>query len=287
MPLSFERLSKPPKKEPRMNPVPLIVIANQSNRLNDDACTAIAHAMGIQLARDVSPVHGFTPALEFNPAFREITQAQWDYENDGMPCFIIDEPDVTGALGYHDTDDNGNPYMKIFVNPVLNNGGTPVSGSNSVSSVISHEILETVGDADANWWADGPQGFDYAIELCDACESDCYDIEGVSVSDFLFRSFFQPKFQRKSGVRYDQMRLVTGPLSMRPGGYMIQRTESGRVTDIFANMRGAVQIDHGICITYGREFPAWKRPYKMKKAIKHAEHNYLRHHGKKVPKAGT
>lgn len=255
-----------------MNPVPLINVINQSVRIPEEAVSLMANAMGQQLV-DVARVHGATPAIEYVPP-------NVQGSDEGAPCYIIDTPDVEGALGYHDVDADGKPYLKVFVNPILDNGGTALRGDNSVSATLSHEILEVVGDADANLWADGPEGFDYAFELCDAVESDVYEVEGVSVSNWLLRSFFQPKLNGKRNVRFDFLNLVERPLQMRPGGYMIQRTENGRVTDIFANRRGSVHVDQGIVLSFGPQFPNWKRPYKMRKAHHHAAINHFRRTGK-------
>lgn len=258
------------------DPITLIQLINQSSRIPNDAMPAIAHALGFQQANHVAPIHGITPAIEWyhgNP----------DPKDGVTPGFIIDVPDVEGALGYHDTDDNGNAFLKVFVNPILDNGGTVNSGDNSLSAVISHEVCEAVRDTDANLWADGPESFDYAYELCDPVESDSYDIEGVSVSNFVYPAFFQPKYAGKSGLIFDFMKKLPGPFKMSPGGYLIQRSEPGRVTDIFAARPGSVHIDQGIVLSFGPKFPAWKRPFKMRKAMKAAAHNHLRHTGKKYP----
>jgi hypothetical protein len=271
------------KKEPNVmsDPISLYQLLNQSKRVQDDAFGAIAHALGIQLARDVAPVYGTTPGVTFDPGVSVVDPKQV------TPVIIVDTPDVDGALGYHDTDDQGNPFVKVFVNPILDNGGSITSGSNSLSVTISHELLETLADAGANVWADGPEGFDYAYELCDPVESDSYDIEGVSVSNFVYPAYFQPKFKGRTDLKYDQMGTVKDPLTMTAGGYLIQRTEPGQVTNIFTSRRGSVQVDHGIVLSYGPTFPSWKRPYKFRKALAMARHNYFRIHGKYPGKAGT
>lgn len=270
--LNFERMQK---KEPMSDPITLIQILNQSQRVNDDAFGPIAEALGKQFAEHLAPVYGTTPGFAFDPKVKggvDVSQV--------TPCYIIDVPDVEGALGYHDTDDNGNPFIKVFVNPILDNGGNIMTDSNSLSSCISHEACETFQDAGANLWADGPQGFDYARELCDPVESDYYIIDNVAVSNFVYDAYFQPKYAKRAGIKYDYLSKLSAPLTMTSGGYLIQRTEPGQVTNIFASRRGSVHIDHGIVLTYGPTFPAWKRPYKHRKARKLGEHNFFRHQGR-------
>lgn len=251
-----------------MNPVPSIAIINQSSLISDAALAKIALAIGRQLASDVAPEYGETPVIEFIPKGQTPSP-------DSAPCYVIDDPDVQGALGYHDTDANGNPFIKIFCKPIYDNGGTDYTGANSVSVTLSHEILELTGDADANLWADGPDGNDYAYELCDAVESDAYDVSlddgtKVSVSNFVHKNFFNAKLKKGSAVRFDQQGVLKGPFEMAAGGYQIRRTEPGSVGQVFGAVRGAVRIDAGVVLVFGENFPSWKRPYKMRKAAKRA-----------------
>lgn len=103
-----------------------------------------------------------------------------------VPVYICASSDVPGAAGYH--DDEG---IYVF------RDGLPslLSGAFSLSVVISHEILEALGDPGANRWADTGRGFMVALEMCDVVESFSYEIDGVSVSDFTLPSFFDPTGQ--------------------------------------------------------------------------------------------
>lgn len=147
------------KKVHHMTPPTLISVINQSKRVTDADAQKMTAAVGKQLAEHVAPLYGLVPALEFVKAGGKPTAG-------GCPCYLIDEPDVDGALGYHDEDGHGVAYIKVFVNPTLDNGGTVMTTGNSVSVTLSHEALELTGDAPANKWADGPNGNDFAFELC-------------------------------------------------------------------------------------------------------------------------
>lgn len=207
-----------------MTPAPLISVINMSDRVSDADVERMVYIAGTQLARDVAPVHGLVPALEFVPKGGRPNP-------DGAPCWILDVPDMPGVGGYHGEDDQGNPFIKVFANPPLDTGGTVLHGSNSVSSILTHEIDELVGDGPGNKWVDGPDGSDYAYELCDATESDVYEIEGVSVSNFLYPAFFDP--QATAGSRLDHNGVVSAPFATRPDGYQIKRTEPGVVSNVF------------------------------------------------------
>jgi hypothetical protein len=76
---------------------------------------------------------------------------------------------------------------------------------------------------------------------CDRVQADSYEIEGVSVSNFL-----GPRAFREGTGPYDHMRLLRSPWEIRPGGYCIRRN------------------GEGIYPVWGAAVPAWVRELKMK-----------------------
>lgn len=239
-----------------MTPPTLISVINQSKRVSDEDVATMTLAVAKQLAEHVAPVYGMVPALEFVPAGAAPSA-------NTCPCFVIDEPDVSGALGYHDEDGYGVAFIKVFVNPTLDNGGTVLAGPNAVSVTLSHEVLELLGDAPANKWVDGPAGEDFAYELCDAVEGDAYEIDGVSVSNFVLQAFFDP--HAEAGSKFDYLGKLQAPFTMTSGGYQITRTEPGKVSNIFGDAV-RVQAAPGVHVHFGSDFPAWKRAAKAAKA---------------------
>lgn len=253
-PLPHERK----KKVRKMNPPNKIVIVNKSTAPGLAAkLTAIVAAIGVQLARDVAPVWGAVPALEVGtvPAEGDST------------ITIQDALDVDGALGYHD-ENKGIPRGFVGTDATLQNGGTLDEGPNSISVTLSHEILEMVGDYAANLWADGPDGADYARELCDAVESDSYEINGVSVSSFVYPAFFDA--QADSTEKLDHLGRLTKPFAMSAGGYQIRRTEPGNVSQVWGASAAHVSISRGrhVAAVFGSEFPEWKMAGKVAKLRK-------------------
>lgn len=247
----------PPKpKVHHMTPPQLVSVINQSKRISHEDAAAMTAAVGKQLARDVAPLYGLMPALEF-------VQPGGTPTPGGCPCYLMDEPDVDGALGYHDEDAQGVAYIKVFVNPTLDNGGTVKTGPNAVSVTLSHEVLELVGDAPANKWVDGPSGNDFAYELCDAVEGDSYEIDGVSVSNFVLQAFFDPHAEK--GSRFDFLGKLGRPFTMTPGGYQITRTEPGKVSQSFA--ADSESVAPGLHLHFGPDFNSWKRAGKVMKAL--------------------
>ena len=221
-----------------VTPTQVISVYNQSAHLTDAQAQQMTLAVAKQLSRDVAPFWGLVPALEFVPRGKKATAGS-------SPCFILDVPDVSGALGYHDEGADGVAYIKIFCNPVFSSGGTAVTGSLSVSSVLSHEVLEMTGDSPANKWADSQTNQEFAMELCDACEDQSYDIDGVSVSNFLLPAFFDPKASRNS--RLDFLGSLSTPFSMTKGGYQIVRSNTGEVSQI-----------------WGSHYPEWRKAAKIR-----------------------
>jgi hypothetical protein len=165
----------------------------------------------------------------------------------GFDIVLLDNADQAGDLGYHDLDPAGRPYARVFIDPILDNGGTWLRGANSVSVTISHEVCELVGDPGANHWVENGRGALVAAELCDPVEACAYRItlrdgRRVSVSDFVWPEWFNPYLP--AGTQVDQMNVLNKPFEIAPDGYVIHHTAAG-VRDI-----------------WGRSYPRWRRAAK-------------------------
>lgn len=180
---------------------------------------AVAEAVTTQLARDFGPAWG-------TGGVSGVTVGDPAAIPAGAYAFAIvdDLPEAPGAIAYHTVDGKGVPvaYLALRTCQTLAD----------VSSAISHEVLETAGDPGANRWADGGDGYEYALELCDAVESNLYTITTsngaeVSVSDFLLPPFFGGQ----NGC-LDFMGAVQAPFSTTVGGYQIRRNAGTGETDI-------------------------------------------------------
>jgi hypothetical protein len=216
----------------------LIAVVNQSTLVNNAEVQLMCQAIQIQLTRDVFPAWNIAcGTVSFYPTASAVPAGAWT-------IFVIDnDTQVAGALGYHEeTADKVVGY--IMCQPILSNGGTVMNfnpanpGAYAVSSTLSHEIIEAVGDCFAGFWSDGtpiPQGTEYAMELCDPVENDSYPITVangtvVAVSNFITPAWFDP--QATSG-KFDFLGKLTKPFSMDNGGYMIVRSDSN-VQQVFA-----------------------------------------------------
>jgi hypothetical protein len=171
-----------------------------------------------------------------------------------------DDEELQEAYGWHWVTDQGTPYARVFLNPILKFGGRWLHSSLSVSASVSHEACELIGDPAVNQWAQAMRGGLYAVELCDPVEADCYDVELadgtlVTVSDFLYPDWFNPF--APAGGRFDHTGLLTKPFEVAPDGYAMQLS-GGKVRN-----------------KYGRRYPAWRRATKRSWGSRtHARHHY-------------
>lgn len=231
----------------------LIAILNHSKRVSNADVNLMALAVHKQLSLHVAPAwNQKSPTIKFYSDPTKVPGYAWIVG-------IFDNPTVAGALGYHSLDNDVIDAF-IFVDPVLDNKGVVLYDSAnpqnvSVSSVLSHEVCEMFGDRFANFWSDGPSGSQYdqfALELCDPVEGDSYEIDvvvdtvthKVSVSNFIFPSWFNPEATMKLNFPFDYLKKLTAPFTMTSGGYMIVRS-AGQAQQVF-----------------GEHLPQWKRDLK-------------------------
>lgn len=139
---------------------------------------------------------------------------------------FLDNADVEGALGYHDLTPDGLPLGKIFVETTRRSG-------NEVSVTASHELAEMLVDPAANLCAVGPEGVIYAYEVCDAVEEESFKIDGITMSDFVYPSYFEG-FRGIKSTQFDELKKIKKPFEILKGGYM-PVFKDGEWTQIFGS----------------------------------------------------
>jgi hypothetical protein len=157
---------------------------------------------------------------------------------------VLDDADQAGDLGWH-TEDNGVYYGRIFVRPVLENGGNALTAPLSVASVGSHEALEIFVDPTCNRWAEtGNSDIEVALEVCDPVESSYYTVPvgttKVTVSNFVYESWFDSQATGKLDYNDE----CHSPFTMAKGGYIVLK-KRGKVSQQFAE-----------------HYPEWRREIK-------------------------
>ncbi len=186
-----------------------LLSASQNPGVTRPLLERIAEALEFQLFAHVAP---FWQSAGVSV---KVADALADLPEDGSPLIIYDDPDQAGVLGWHTYQhERGLIHGTAFVNPILDHGGSLTEGPNSLSSTLSHEAIEAVSDPYVNLYAFLDKRTLEPIEPCDRVQGDSYDINGVSVSNFL-----GPRAFRDGPGPYDWMRLLDSPWKTRPGGY--------------------------------------------------------------------
>jgi hypothetical protein len=190
-------------------------VVNQATTPLGQELGAVLAACQLQSQRDFAPFWQSQGILSLLDSIAD----------DGPNIAILESADVQGALGDHDVTSKGHPIGKIFVKETLQDGV-------SISSVISHEFLEMLGDLMADQVAKGPNNVIYALEDCDAVEQESYKIDGIEVSNFVTPSWFDPK--APAGTQFDFLGNVKQPFHIDAGGYMPVQI-NGNWTQIFGS----------------------------------------------------
>lgn len=223
-----------------------VAVQNHSTRFSDADLALAVRAVAHQVQYDVAPAWGAKNiSVVHLPANAAVPAGAY-------ALGVYDSADQADALGYHSEEADGTVYGKVFVAPVLDNGGTALTGPLSVSAVLSHEVLETFVDPHVQLWAYDGAGAMWAYESCDAVEGDAYTVKvggkKVSVSNFLYPSYFDG--QAPAGTKLDFLGQLTKPFEIAKAGYAVKLT-----------LGAGAKVEQ----VFGEEFPEHKKPGKNHK----------------------
>lgn len=191
--------------------------------IDAEQLAVIAGALQTQLDRDFSTYWGGNYVVD------STSPAQTPLAPGEIACLLMDSlPDAPGAVAFHDV--NGEEVPIVFL--ARTQCVSIMNGPRSVSSALSHELCEAAGDPYVNAWRDDGMGKEYAQEACDAVQEAGYEIDGVTVSDFVYPAFFAPG----AGGPYSFTGAVSVPLQTMPGGYQLVRSGAGQPTSVWGFM---------------------------------------------------
>jgi hypothetical protein len=208
----------------------LISVVNRSRGLNDADLQKAVRAVNRQLEEDFYPHWQFGARLRVDSAGRMPAQRDRQVDLPTLPgrrgdavLYILDKPTMDGTEGYHDGNNADVPFGFVFLDACT-------EGADSWTVALSHEAIELVGDPLNNLLVQGPHPLDHRqlvfhqFELCDAVSGDCYEIEGVTVQNFVLPGWFARK--AVDGARNDFLGRVEpgqslAPFSIAPGGYLM------------------------------------------------------------------
>lgn len=242
----------------------MLYVTNESTLVSDQDVLRMTQACNIQLRRDLQPVWGspggqpVTVQYRDNESLTHVPPGSWIIK-------VVDEDDTPGALGWHSEDSADHVFGVIAAKPCLNSGSSALFGQYSVSSVLSHEVLEMYVDPFVNAWCDNGRGLLVAQEVCDPVEADGYKINNIQVSNFVLPEWFDTGVSR--GEKYDFMGKVKAPFSMSPGGYWVQMPH-GKTADKFNETVGwEIQVGFDVRgdgeVVFSPEMPEWRRAVKV------------------------
>ena len=253
----------------------LIAVVNSSSVVSNSDVALMTTAVQVQLNLHFCPAWGLSNII-----------CKYYADPSKVPGYaalikVIDtDANVPDALAYHTEEEyNGHDRLTgyILAKTILDNGGKVLSGAvDTVSSALSHEVLELVADRYCGFYAVGKtiqQGSFYALEVCDPVQGAGYLINipnntattafhklglavnagttPVMVSDFVFPSFFN-SMADASNAPFSYMKSVHAPFTMMAGGYMVV-SDGTNFNQIF-----------------GKDVPNWKREMKQKKGSRAA-----------------
>ncbi len=194
--------------------LPDIAIINFSGVSDRETQRAI-RAVNRQVIEDFMPIWGSgyvskLHASQFAPDHPDILS------EDPVPAeaviYLVDEPHLAGALGYH----------------AMNNAEVPVgfvfTSLGDWTVTLSHEVLELIVDPTVNILVPGPHPNDpnatvlHAYEVCDAVERTVYDIDHITVSNFVTPQYFRDG--DAPGTRNDFLGVGVGSFGLTPGSHI-------------------------------------------------------------------
>ena len=216
----------------------LIAVLNQSNLVPADDAATMTRAVAEQVRLDAAPLWDRAPAaVVFFADPREVPETAH-----GIAIVDTIEDQPKGVVGFHVEDHGGKLWGVVAAKPEVDNGREIMTGNWSVSTVLSHEVLEMFIDPTCNLWADDGNGTAYSFEVCDPVEAPSYTVRGVSVSNFVTPSWFDPL--PSANARFDKLGLLNKPFGVLNGGY------------VTCSSAGSEQQE------FGPEYPNWRKQMK-------------------------
>jgi hypothetical protein len=166
------------------------VINHTSEKISDEGVQDALRAINRQIEEDFEPYWslGAKLRLEGRSAKQQSEIDLADMRGDAV-LYLWDDVNVDEALGFHNRNNRGIPYGFVF---------TELSRSlgENWTVTLSHEALELIGDPEVNLLVMGPHPAEprrdvfHWYEMCDAVQTETYEVDGVEVSNFILPLYF-------------------------------------------------------------------------------------------------
>jgi hypothetical protein len=210
-----------------------VVNKSAEPRLTVDKLEAACLAVDLQVLNDFGPTWGLNGSVSYVDDESLVPPG-----GDSAIVRLVDDA-APGELGDHDEQNDAVEARLVVPEIMLNVGDAILSGATTtLSTVLSHEILETLLDRYANLWVQRADGSLTALEACDAVQDGSYPVHleslglDVMVSNFITRAWTDSEapIVSEGAGGYDFLGLLSAPLSRTPGGYLIVMS-GGDVTE--------------------------------------------------------
>src|SRR6516164_3900229 len=193
----------------------LIAILNQSTLVSNPDAMKMTQAVATQVRLDAAPLWDRSPAAVVfytDPGAVPATAH-------GIAIVDTIQNQPQGVLGFHTEDQGGKLWGVVAAKPELDNGAQVTTGDWSVSSVLSHEVLEMFVDPNCNLWANDGKGSAYNVEVCDPVEAPTYTVNDISVCNLVTPAWFDPL--APAGAQFDQLGHLSAAFSILKSGYVV------------------------------------------------------------------
>ncbi|HLZ08527.1 MAG TPA: hypothetical protein VKT80_08070 [Chloroflexota bacterium] len=197
-----------------------ISVGNISNKVSNAEFSATVHAVARQVNQDFAPLWGMDADVR-GVAMKRDSKPNPELTMSDVILYVgelDDDPQkVANAVGYHDLNNKGIPYGFVFTDIAAKTG-------DKWSTTLSHEVLELLADPDVNLLVVGPNPKNpkgvalRSYEVCDPVQADSYDIDGISVSNFVTPLYFA-RLPSPTTTRTNYLNLGLDRFGVRPGGY--------------------------------------------------------------------
>lgn len=175
-----------------------VALVSESDSVSFREVVDVAAALQKQVIRDFQPI--------WHKA--AVVTAYTKPPDDAWPIRIVDDVGELGALGFH-ADELHQPYALV-------------QAGADWSVTASHELLEMLADPWGRrlWKAANPSVAGrvwFLIEVCDPCEAERYEIDGIAVSDFATPAFYHSVHSARP---LDLLGRLVVPRAVNQGGYI-------------------------------------------------------------------
>ena len=232
----------------------IISVVNHTNRPDDEIQDAI-RAVNRQISEDFEPAWSIGATLRLEGALSKHPDPRLmavNMRGDAI-IYLEDRFDRDDPFGFHDLNFQGIPFGYVFTE-------LAEALKEPWETTLSHEALELIADPEVNRLAMGPHPEEpdrdvfHWYEMCDAVQSERYQIDGISVSNFVLPLYFTGG--EESAGRNDFLGTTTNGERLRsfginPGGYVgfFDPEKNGHDTsfaDARAEKRGEIKSNFGL-----------------------------------------